>query len=693
MYQFVRYDQYDYELLRKIKSSRYKGNGKKGIYSNAIVALDTETSKKGPVTYDKDGKVIPQHNYVVAFTISIRWKGKNYCTLYGHKPTQCIECLQHIRNVLIGDIFVYVHNLAYDYVFLRKFLYAAFGYPKRQLNTKSHNPILLEFENGIFLKDSYILSGRKLEKWANDMDVDHKKAVGQWDYDAIRMQNGNDFTTEELQYIEYDTLACVECIEATLKILHKNISSVPYTVTGIMRDAVRVEGEKNKAHDRFLKFVSSSDTQQKLEQAFHGGYTHGNRFQYGIVQYGNIECYDFTSSYPFIMLAYKLPSTKFCPLPGAYSIDDILADSEEYAFLFKLIMWDVKLKDSNKTEMPYLQFSKLTHVINPVLDNGRVISADFAEIIITEYDLMILNNQYKFRKHACVDVEYSYKNYLPRWYTDLIYKLFYNKSTLKNVDPILYQIEKGKLNAGYGNTVQKPCRVTIEENFITGEYNEKEDYDFEKEYAKYIKRRKSILNYAWGVWITAIAAYNLFQLGKCVNHENGGMWLYSDTDSCYSNKWDKNAIDAYNKDCHDRLKANGYDPVIYEGKEYCPGCAVLDGSYTEYVFLGAKRYCGRSSKDGELHITVAGVPKSGAKSLKDDINNFKMGFIFSGSDTGKLTHSYIYIDNIYIDENGNEIGDSIDLNPCNYLLKQENIFDFEEFMEVDENVATNFRRS
>ena len=65
---------------------------------------------------------------------------------------------------------------------------------------------------------------------------------------------------------------------------------------------------------------------------------------------------------------------------------------------------------------------------------------------------------------------------------------------------------------------------------------------------------------------------------------------------------------------------------------------------------------------------MAGVPKNGAECLDNNIDNFRTGFIFPGTRTGKKTHTHFYVDDIYIDENGNETGDSIDLSPCDYLL-------------------------
>ena len=96
-----------------------------------------------------------------------------------------------------------------------------------------------------------------------------------------------------------------------------------------------------------------------------------------------------------------------------------------------------------------------------------------------------------------------------------------------------------------------------------------------------------------------------------------------------------------------------------------------------------------------MHITVAGVPKTGAACLNDDLNNFQKDFIFDGKVTGKLSHFYIFSpDGIYKDDQGNEIGDSIDLQPCNYELDATDKFDFidtddyfyEYFDEEDFNI-------
>lgn len=218
--------------------------------------------------------------------------------------------------------------------------------------------------------------------------------------------------------------------------------------------------------------------------------------------------------------------------------------------------------------------------------------------------------------------------------------------------------------------VQKLIKDDIIEDYRTGEYHEKEKDDLLAEFDRIMNSQTTFLCYHWGIWVTSYAQRNLFNLVRCTQDPAYDA-LYCDTDSCYALNWDMEKLDAYNESCKAKLRANGYGCVEFNGREYWLGCAELDGVYSEFRALGAKRYACRTSEEGKLKITVAGVPKkAGALCLQNNIENFKSGFIFDGSTTGKLTHFYQYVDDIYIDEDGNEIGDSINLVPCDYLLDQ-----------------------
>lgn len=651
-YQLIRWDKYKYRKLKNIMYIRRSGRADNDTYADCVIMADTETSKgvqKGIA-----------ENHVCAFTISIRAYHQNIVTLYGSKPSEFVETLQKLQLYLDADkVIIYFHNLAYDWVFLRKFIMAAYGTPVKLLATKPHYPIYIEFASGLIIKDSLILAQRSLEKWADDLDVEHKKAVGKWDYLKIRNQNDCDFTPDELEYIEHDTLAGVECIEKLMMQLNKRIYSMPYTATGIPREEARKRGKSNRAREDFERIVSKDyKTQQKLEMVYHGGFTHANRHYIGITINDDIYGLDFCSSYPFCMLSFKYPQTEFKPFRNC-KVSEILDSAEKYAFIFKLILVNVKLK-SDSIPMPSLQYSKCVKDINACTDNGRILCANYIEIYLNEIDLEVIADQYTWEAAACIEVEYSEKDYLPRWYTDYVFECFINKTMLKGGDPVAYALAKAIVNSLYGMMVQKPCKEDITENYLTGEY-EVGSGNYEELYEKYLKNKNSILNYAWGVWVTSYAFYNLFQLGKCCE-----LWLYSDTDSCYGKGWDMEKVKAYNESCKEKLKNNGYGAVIRDGKEYWLGVAEVE-HHDQFKTMGAKRYCLRDGED--LKITVAGVPKKkGALCLNNDIENFQDGFIFSGTKTGKQTHTYFFTEDIHTDEVGNEIGDSIDLSPCDYLL-------------------------
>lgn len=703
IYQCLYYADWNYDILHNIMYLKRPGRYNNKTYNDVIIMCDTETSRK-KVKKSKQVSCLPsglksRENHVVAWTISIRAFNMNIVTLYGHKPSSLVKTMKKIHDEMSGEITImYFHNLPYDHWFIRRFLFKELGKPDKQLNIKPHYPLFVRFACGLEIRDSLILSQKKLEKWADDMEVEHKKAVGKWNYNKFRDQQ-HKFTKDEIEYIEHDTLAGVECLQKTLDLHHKKIYSIPYTLTGFIRADIERIGKENSAKELFNAIAPTFEQYIKLTNMFHGGYVHANRFYIDKLidetLFGLVQCFDFCSSYPFCMLAFKYPMERFHAIDDC-KIEDILRSAKDRAFMFKLIAYKAELKEHDHI-MPALQFSKCVKgtCINPILDNGRIIEADYLEIYLNEIDLEVIDKQYKFEGHICVEVEAAYKDYLPRWFTDYVFDLFYEKSRLSLTDDnINYMVQKGKINGCYGMTVQKSIKEVILENYDTTDITEvyKADTDedekkqmkkMKKEYDKYLKKHRNILVYSWGVWVTSYAFRNLHKLNECVKtEEEGGLLLYNDTDSGYAAHWDMEKIAAYNKWCIECLKANGYDSIEIDGNTFTLGIAEhkpLKDDYTEFKVQGAKRYAGRCKKDNEIHITVAGVPKKGAACLHDDLNTFTKGFVFPGKETGKLQHVYFASD-IYIDEDGNETADSIDLLPNDYTLDSTDLFEIEDLL-------------
>lgn len=715
-FQICRYDNFDYDLLKFIMVRKRSGMSKK-TYGDVIMMADTETSKKmvHPGEAEED-----HHNHVCAWSLAIRAYHMNICVLWGKKPSELADCLERIRDQIISDeIYLYWHNMPYDWIFTRKFLMKQFGEPTKQLNVKPLYPLQIRFSNGLIMKDSLMLAQRSLEKWGKDLHVEHGKAVGKWDYDAIRDQETWVPDEDQLEYICDDVLCGVECIDKTCEALNKTIGSLPLTATGIVRGEARLAGKKEKAYEWATSILP--DTYEEMliqEEVFHGGYTHGNRFSNNEVypcrlDTGNIiQCFDIASSYPFVMLVEKFPCERFwMPKQREWKADYILRNMEDFAFMFKITIKGLKLRDP-RHPMPAISHSKCEVDINSVVDNGRIIAADYIEMRTNEIDFALVYDIYDLNDEnlKITELQCAAKDYLPKWLRDYVYHRFVLKTQLKGVDPVLYAIEKAKLNSIFGMSAQKTVKMDIIENYETGEFappefeTDAQEYEFlEKEYAKYLKNRNTFLPYCIGIWVTSHGMNNLFRLGSCV--APGEVWLYSDTDSVYATGFDERAIKAYNENCKRKLKTAGYGAVHWNNKDFYLGVAEDDGKYMQFKALHAKCYCKRpihfdednnvyAINDGAngffmgdaLKITVAGVPKKGAKSLNNNIDLFKVGFIFPGSDSGKLQHTHYFVDDIYIDEAGNEVGDSIELSDCDYMIKDQNDIDFDDLLEEEVQV-------
>ena len=676
-YSLKYWTKFDYGLLSQIRTVKRPSKKESITYNDVIIMLDTESSKDHKPKNRKD----IAENHIVVWTISIRAYHYNMVTLYGRTPEECAQCIKKIHESMSGRVTaIYVHNLGWDWTFLRRFIMAEIGTPKGQLNVKPYYPIYVEFKNGIILKDSLILAQRKLEKWADDLEVEHRKASGSWDYDKIRHQSTR-LTKQELMYAEYDTLAGVECIDATMEALNAKIYTIPYTNTGIVRNETRKRGKKNHAKQYYNTVVPTWEGQQKSEMLFHGGYTHANRY---IINWVNkAEAMDFASRYPADMLLNMYPGHAFTKYDNDISMEKVLEMSDKYAMKFLFSAKNVRLKDK-RFPMPSIQSYKCLHKEGEIYDNGRVLAASYISIWWCEMDLKLFNEIYDADQVWITNLEYSKKEYLPRWFTDLVYELFKDKTQLKGGDPVLYNLKKAMLNSTYGMTVQRPVKQEIKEDYHSTDprdiYKLAEGFNEEEEYNKKIKNYNVVLPYVFGCWTTAHAQYELFQLAKCIADD--GIWLYSDTDSIYATKWDQDKLNVFNEDVKRRLKERGYDGIEYKDKIYYPGVAELDGVYSEFKTTGAKRYCCRYADDkrnkkedrGKLKLTVSGVPKKGgAKCLNDNINNFRPGFIFDGEITKKTQHTHFYAE-VHTDRHGNLIGDSIDLSPCDYKL--DDIFNY-----------------
>lgn len=204
---------------------------------------------------------------------------------------------------------------------------------------------------------------------------------------------------------------------------------------------------------------------------------------------------------------------------------------------------------------------------------------------------------------------------------------------------IEYNIEKSKFNSLYGMCVTNEIRddVVFDNDYgwqVIPLTNTEIKLMLEKQ------KEKGFLNFAWGVWVTAYARYNL--LKNVIKLDE--YCVYCDTDSIKLKKgFNEKIIEEYNKKVIEKIKKasndlginiNKFMPKDKNGKKRIIGIFENDENYSKFITQGAKKYAYIDKKNYKINITVAGVPKKGKTALKK-LEDFKDDFVFDFKDTGK----------------------------------------------------------
>lgn len=623
-------------------------------YYNIECGFDIETSS---VTLDGDKKFA----FMYEWTFGISDK-EHIC--YGRTWEEFLEFCQYLQDELGLDenniLVVYIHNMGYEFQFMRKYF--------NWLNVfavDDRKPIRALSSFGIEFRDSYILSGYSLAKLADNL-VSHsiKKLAGDLDYKLCRLPD-TPLSQKELAYCNNDVEIILYYINEQIK-QYENITKIPMTNTGRVRKFVRDKcyhtsrthkndsrGKNQRYKELMEELVLTKDEYTMLKRCFMGGFTHASMLHSGELL-ENVSSIDFTSSYPAVMLSEKFPMSK--PKHEnlkEISFTDLLADSE------KGLMFDVRFNNlhSKLTHETYLSESKCRVLEKPIINNGRVFSADVAITTMTDIDFRIMQKCYSWDSVQVSNCYSFYMTYLPRPIILAICELYGNKTTLKGVKgkEVEYLVSKGMLNSVYGMCVTDIVRNTIEytDSWHITPFTED---DIIEQVEKYNSSRNRFLYYPWGVWVTAYARRNLWT--GILNI--GDDYVYSDTDSIKMLNYENHLpyINWYNQMIENKLKAMCkarkidfalMKPKTIKGVEKLIGVWDYEGTYTHFKTLGAKRYLVRHD-DGSMEITVAGLSKQrGVEYLLEICDNdyskvfdmFNDDLFIPASETGKNTHTYI----------------------------------------------------
>ena len=408
--------------------------------------------------------------------------------VYGRTWQEYQDFTNKLAQILKLDdqrrLIVYVHNLAFEFQFMRKY----FEW-ETVFATDTRNPIKAVTDQGIEYKDSYILAGLNLDHVAKNLHKHKiKKLVGYLDYDQVRTYK-TPLTNEELEYCANDIIIVVDYIHEQID-EYGSITNIPLTNTGRVRrytkDQCYYNGKKHKGNNQYNRYRNyitrltlDPEEYTMLKDAFQGGFTHANANKMGKLL-TNVASYDFTSSYPTVMLTEQYPSSSAFT-PEIKNKDDFEFYRQHYLLVFDVKFTKVypKIKQDH-----YLSVSKCEVSSDCVTDNGRIYSAESVETTITNIDLDILEHCYTWEHMELGRVLAYEKNYLPKPIIKAILHLYKQKTKLKGIPDkrAEYLNSKGMLNSMYGMSVTD---IVHEENIYSNDDWSTEQPDLQDQIDKY----------------------------------------------------------------------------------------------------------------------------------------------------------------------------------------------------------------
>lgn len=624
---FVKEVQKEYlsSIIKDIPIARNYNRRKKvdkTLFRNCMCAFDIETTYLGEI----EQSVM----YIWQFAVmDLRTDNIWYC--FGRTWEEFIELLDSFYHDGI-TVMVWVHNLSYEFQFMRHWL----PFMKDKIFALKSRKVVRADIDGVQFRCSYIQTNKGLDAFTKDMGVEHQKLSGvEFDYSKKRFP-WTEMTQEELHYCCNDVVGLLEAMRVRMRMENDTLYSLPLTSTGYVRRLAK-NAMKSYNYNQLHAMMCNTYVYKLLRLEFRGGDTHANRYHVNQIL-ENVASFDRASSYPDVMLNYRFPMSAFTPR--------MITDIEELerkckvrdcCFIAVFTITHLQQRDIYYGA-PYLSLDKAVEINGQVVDNGRVLSADKAVYVFNDIDWKIVKSEYVGEVEIS-QVYIAKYGYLPQAFRDLVIDLFHKKTSLKNVEgqELNYMRIKELINSLYGMCAQNPVKPdVIYMDEPEQAFKLEEIVDIGEKLEKYNK--KAFLLYAWGCWVTAWARLKLKEMINIV----GDNFVYCDTDSVKFLVRDDykriiRKIEEYNKGLKElSISNNGY-ATDKKGIVHYLGVYEYEETYKKFKTLGAKKYA-YVHEDGTFGITIAGVPKKAGAREMEKIENFNVGFIFR--DTGKLESVY-----------------------------------------------------
>jgi hypothetical protein len=238
--------------------SDIKGIRKK--FDNNIYTFDIETTSYLIL----DGKVYNNLDYLkfsgeekdnsIKCSCMYIWMfGINDIVYYGRTWNELKDFLRLIDNNINELKYVYVHNLAFEFQFLKSNFH--FKEVTARKSRQVMNATMRDFN--IQFRCSYLLSNCKLEYVPKVFNLNVEKKVGDLDYNKLR-HSKTLLTDKEMGYCEYDCLVLYEYIKKERE-EYKDIKHIPLTSTGKVRRELKELVQKDYRYKRLMYKAINTD--------------------------------------------------------------------------------------------------------------------------------------------------------------------------------------------------------------------------------------------------------------------------------------------------------------------------------------------------------------------------------------------------------------------------------------------------
>lgn len=626
--------------------------------------------------------------------------------VYGRTWDEWLNCCAICGAALPGGcrLVVLDHNLSFEHQFISEYI----DFAPDDIFATDVREIVKETVYGCLeFRCTLRHSNASLSTYTKQWHVEHQKLSGdEFDYNKIRYP-WTPLTENEMLYAFHDVIGLVEAYLTEMEYWHDTLYTVPMTSTGYVRRICKKEWSRINYYDR-MDWIPSLDMLERLHLAFRGGDTHASRFHAtppdadSAIIVEDVQSWDRASSYPDVLVNCRYPMGEWYSFTKGK--EWIEADQIDYLIgLDKAVLMEAHFKGlelrAKNWEMPYIPKDKLLYFDNIVNDNGRILKADHASIMITDVDWEIIRKEYTWKKVYFSEVKYCRYRLLPDYFRDVVKSFFADKTRLKgspegSFDEIEYNLKKQLLNALYGMAAQWPIKSSV--YYDNGEWLTELEYR-SKEKAQELGRaeltadeeaildrelktekwdhyhKRAFVPYQVGVWTTAHARLELHRALWAVRDpgrvEHTARPIYCDTDSV---KFIGDAsMDRLNEFYRERSAASGAYADNSKGKRYFMG--VYDYEYTasKMATMGAKKYCYQKDGEDHLHVTIAGVnKKKGAAELEKlgGFSAFKQGTVFRDAGGVQGVYNDKPYGEIEVDGHRLYIGKNICLLPDTYTL-------------------------